>query len=291
MYALLYLVGSGAAFFPGSALLLAGILISSMKFRSSGILARTCAWIGAVLIAISSTPLSWLWYAAATVVGLLWLWTTFTRARPKPGWTLGARAALAAILILGLSLEIGWQTIPVIQSRGTLPIYVIGDSISAGLTSHDNDNWPALLRENHSIDVINLAAPGATAQAALQQVQRVPAGKSVVLVEIGGNDLLNGTPVSEFESHLDALLSALAHVDREILMFELPLPPFGNRFGRVQRNLASAHHVALIPKREIMRVLADEKGTMDSIHLSPSGADAMAERVWQIVSPAYEESR
>ena len=56
----------------------------------------------------------------------------------------------------------------------------------------------------------------------------------MIVVEIGGNDILGGTPAKQFERDLDQLLSVLAvQENRQVLMFELPLPPFYNAYGRV----------------------------------------------------------
>ena len=71
-------------------------------------------------------------------------------------------------------------------------------------------------------------------------------------------------------------------------MFELPLPPFHNSFGRIQRDLAGKYNVKLIPKRVFMRILSGADKTLDSIHLTQSGHDLMAKTVWEIIGPAFQ---
>ena len=70
-------------------------------------------------------------------------------------------------------------------------------------------------------------------------------------------------------------------------MFELPLPPFCNEFGRAQRNVAAKHNVILIPKRVFLSVIAGSDSTLDSIHLSQSGHQFMADCVWKLVRSAF----
>ena len=41
-------------------------------------------------------------------------------------------------------------------------------------------------------------------------------------------------------------------------MFELPLPPLKNEFGRAQRDLAAQFHVLLIPKRLLIGMITGE---------------------------------
>jgi lysophospholipase L1-like esterase len=72
-------------------------------------------------------------------------------------------------------------------------------------------------------------------------------------------------------------------------MFELPLVPFSNEFGRRQRILANQYGVLLVPKRIFLRVLTTEGATEDGVHLTPAGHQLMAETVWNVVRPAYSD--
>jgi acyl-CoA thioesterase I len=71
-------------------------------------------------------------------------------------------------------------------------------------------------------------------------------------------------------------------------MFDLPLPPLYNEFGRIQRRLAAQYGVLLIPKRVLVDVIARDGATLDSIHLTERGHQRMAEVVWRVIEPAYE---
>ena len=53
----------------------------------------------------------------------------------------------------------------------------------------------------------------------------------LVLIEIGGNDLLMGVSSSEYGRALDALLSKVAAPNRTVVMFELPLLPNKIAYG------------------------------------------------------------
>jgi lysophospholipase L1-like esterase len=83
------------------------------------------------------------------------------------------------------------------------------------------------------------------------------------------------------------LLDRVVSRGRVIVMFELPLPPLCNEYGRIQRRLASEYGVCLIPKRVLARVLTGNGATLDSIHLSRRGHEQMASAVWEYLSPAW----
>ena len=58
---------------------------------------------------------------------------------------------------------------------------------------------------------------------------------------------------------------------RRVAMIELPLPPFYNRYGMVQRALAREHGVKLIPKRFLAGVMGTPGATVDGLHFSNTG--------------------
>ena len=106
----------------------------------------------------------------------------------------------------------------------------------------------------------------------------------VVLIQIGGNDLLGGVPAVAFEKSLDATLSKLVMPGRTMVMFELPLLPNKIAYGQIQRHLAAKYGVWLIPKRYFTEVIGGRDATSDGLHLSETGAHRMATLVAQTLS-------
>ncbi|MCI0357231.1 MAG: GDSL-type esterase/lipase family protein, partial [Planctomycetaceae bacterium] len=203
-----------------------------------------------------------------------------------------------ALIWLGIiALELPHQFAPRLEPLGSPPLWIIGDSATAGLGSNER-TWPDLLPE--SVEVHNLAQAGATtAMAVKSQANQITSDGGVVLIEIGGNDLLlEGGSARQFERDLDALLlqvcgsagaspSQAGASRRTVIMFELPLPPLCNEYGRIQRRLAARYGVRLIPKRVLIGVLAGGGATLDSIHLTNNGHQQMAGEVWAVISPTY----
>lgn len=162
----------------------------------------------------------------------------------------------------------------------SLPVVVIADSMTAGLGEGEATNWPTLLGREYSGDVLDISHVGETVSSATKRAagHELP-DECVVIVELGGNDIFGGTDVDQFETDLDRFLTQVATKRRSVFMFELPLPPFHNRWGRIQRELAARHGAALIPKRQLAWVLAGKSSTLDSIHLSQEGHDRMLQIV------------
>lgn len=94
---------------------------------------------------------------------------------------------------------------------------------------------------------------------------------------------MGSTTPAQFLEGLDTLVEEVKAPGRQLLMFELPLPPFYTAFGNHQRNVASKHGVKLIPKRHFYSVIGKPQNTVDGVHLSQQGHDAMAAIVADII--------
>lgn len=241
--------------------------------------------VGLIAIAISSSAISYWLYGAACICTVLWVASQFKQGSRKkwPRWLfVVAWAACAAA-------ELPYHLSPTLNPATSRSLTVIGDSVSAGMGGNDKaETWPSIFGSQHDVRMQDLSHAGETAKSALKRTQKIPVTGSVVLIEIGGNDLLGSTSTSQFEDDLDALLSHLEHHDRQLVMLELPLPPFCHTWGKIQRQQAAKHGVALVPKRVFYSVLAGEASTLDSIHLSQAGHKKMADKIWNAISKALE---
>lgn len=279
---LIYLFGSGLAFFAGAGLVLlaVGLLPRVEGWQASG--ASILAILGLAVAALSAAPLSYWFFGIAAVITLTWL----ALERRKNVHPTALRWATAAIWLGGMALELPYQFALRLVPAGNPTLYIIGDSVTAGVDAGEGPTWPRRLPQQ--VQVSDYSRVGATAASALKNCQDLPTGGGLVLVEIGGNDLLGGTPAAKFNGDLDRLLTHVCRPDRIVMMFELPLPPLSNEYGRIQRRLAAQHGVRLIPKQVLMGVLSGSGATLDSVHLSSAGHQQMAERVWSIIGPAYD---
>lgn len=282
MNSIVYHIVSGHAFFTGVVLV---ILAALLSLRESSLARRGMVLslvIGVLAMAVSSTPLPWWFYGVAMLVTLFWLATLFTQR-----WRKAAAEAMVGVWLLGLLLEVPYHLTPGVEPVSSRRLMVIGDSVTAGLGDAQTETWPRILAWEHDITVQDLSHVGDTVAAARKRVAETQIDSPLVLLEIGGNDVLGSTTPVEFATHLDLLLTQLASPGRQLVMLELPLPPFYHVFGRIQRRLAKKHGVKLVPKRVFLSILAGGDATLDSIHLSQIGQQKMADVVWGIVGSGY----
>lgn len=283
MNPLVFHIVSGQSFFSGITLIVAASVAADRGGPRVRRLWVPAAATGLILVTISAVALDWWWYAIAAAATSCW----FT-SRRVAGWRKWASTVLVVAWLAIAAREMPYHFTPTLTPAASRSLCVVGDSVTAGIGGDETSRrWPALLAESHRVQVQDLSHMGETASSALAGIRDDRIDAPVILLEIGGNDLLGSTSVEKFEHDLEQLLRHLAASNRQLIMFELPLPPFCNQWGLVQRRLAERYHVHLIPRRVFLSVLADGGATLDSIHLSQAGHQQMARTVWSMVASAF----
>jgi acyl-CoA thioesterase I len=277
---------SGDSFYFGALLLIAAILASPLlKRRWMLVIRNVASWIVLAMMVIACPPFSW--GIQGLLLALFAVWYVTTNRLESSGVWPTVRVIAASGLCLSVltvtALEFSRRRLPLITGPASNHLVVIGDSISSGI-SQRVPSWPSVLEQTAGIPVKNLAKPGAKVMDGCAMAQDVSLEDRVVLVEIGGNDLLSDTSSAEFERSLELLLKRLAVQGRTVVMFELPLLPNRISYGRIQRRLESKYGVWLIPKRSFAAVLGDVNATLDGLHLSQEGARQMALLVERVLS-------
>jgi acyl-CoA thioesterase-1 len=271
-------LANGNLFFVGLVMIVAAFFLRLwFEGRILGLFLRIGYIAGIVFVIFSATPLSiWLyclWFGLCVAAALV----VFSKKLSFQRKMLVSFTISLCSLVMCL-VELPYHLSPTIKASPKQLLFVVGDSISAGISAKDRA-WPDVLADISHFKVINLAKPAATVETAMNQIAGIVGSNSLVLVEIGGNDLLGHTDSKTFYIQLDQLLGKLAAENSQIVVFELPLFPFCNAFGKAQRNLARKYNVILIPKHYLTDVFGLKGGTVDGLHLSQKGHDALANSI------------
>lgn len=289
MSPLLYLFASGNAFFIGTIILIFGVAAS---FVLPSVLGRTLirffAILGWMAIVLSAKSM-WTWYFYLWFLSLLfWLILLSVESTSQKKVTRVVSLVVLSMTILGAASQLQFYLDPEGVDGEYETLYVIGDSISAGITQGET-LWTDVLKGEHSVDVVNFSVAGATLSSALPLAMKIPPGKNaLILLEIGGNDLLNRADEKKFAKDLDLLLQIATKSQHEAYMFELPKTPLLTDYGTIQRQIAKQHDVRIIPKRYFAKVLSGKGNTLDGLHLSNKGHREMAEVVWKFLGPSLK---
>jgi lysophospholipase L1-like esterase len=270
---------AGKAFFPGIGLLVLSAVIPLFRRGNwLNLIRYIFIVLGIVLVFLSATPVSDLIYTVWAVSFLIFLIfiVRSPHAANKAYWP---RVVFVFICIAALVIELPFHFVHGMPRGNFKKLYVIGDSVSAGIGGKSERTWPVIFSEKYGVEVNNLSVAGATVGSILKQTEKISNDNAIVLLEIGGNDLLSMTPQPVFEQNLRSLLQKVVKPNRAVLMFELPLAPWHIGYGRIQRKLAAESGVVLIPKSFLADIFGTKGATADLAHLSPEGHKIMAERV------------
>ncbi|WP_090456567.1 arylesterase [Nitrosospira sp. Nsp1] len=193
-------------------------------------------------------------------------------------------------------------------TAGTTTIMVFGDSLSAGYGLPHNAGWVSLLKRRLQIKsqatLINNSISGETAAGGRNRIgQAIKTHRpDIVVIELGGNDGLRGTPIESIRDDLEAIIEACLRNKTAVLLAGMQLPPnygiaYTQKFQDIYPQLAKRHGLKLVPflldgfgdKREFFQA--------DGIHPSAQAQEKIVDNVWKILktmikSPeavAYEE--
>lgn len=176
------------------------------------------------------------------------------------------------------------------QKEAPLPagtrVLALGDSLTAAHGVTPDEAWPALLATKTGWLVINAGVSGDTSAGALQ---RLPAlldehRPQLVLVTLGGNDMLRRLPQGQTTANLGQMLARIkAHGGRAVLL-ATPQPSLaGAVFNNLSapdfyRQVARDHQVPLI-EDAIPDVLSDPRLKGDQIHPNPAGHALLSTKI------------
>jgi len=138
-------------------------------------------------------------------------------------------------------------------------IMVFGDSLSAGYGLAIDKSWVHLLqkelkRTQSGYNVVNASISGETTAGGKQRIAKAlkQFKPKVVIVELGANDGLRGTPIKNMEANLDYIIRKSLEAGAKVLLLGMKLPPnygepYITQFADVYPRLANRHHILLLP--------------------------------------------
>lgn len=177
-------------------------------------------------------------------------------------------------------------------------ILVVGDSLSAGFGIDLDRSWVALLqdrltREGYGYRVVNASISGDTTTGGLRRLPRALDLNSptIVVIELGGNDALRGTPIRIIRENLLRMIQLCKTAGAHVILAGMLIPPnygqaYTDNFERIYQELSADNHVSLIPF--FMENVALDPTLMqaDGIHPNEKGQPFLMEKVWSVLQPA-----
>lgn len=168
-------------------------------------------------------------------------------------------------------------------------ILAFGDSLFAGYGLEENEGYPeqleiALRDAGLNAQVIDAGVSGDTTAAGRQRLEFLLSGMEqepdLVLLELGGNDLLRGIPPAQTRANLAAMLEALQAREIPVLLMGMRAPPnygpeFQQAFDAIYPELAQEYDATLVPFWLESIYRDPSLFQADRIHPTAAGIDAL----------------
>jgi acyl-CoA thioesterase-1 len=179
-------------------------------------------------------------------------------------------------------------------------ILVLGDSISAGFGIDKEQGWVSLLanklkKDHIKTTLINASISGETTSGGANRLKAIlkKHKPSLVILELGGNDGLRGTPIKLMSQNLSYMIDLSQKSGAKVLLLGMRIPPnygqtYSERFAKQYQQIASQYDVKLVPF--LLHGIAGQAGMMqaDGIHPTLSAQPIMMQSVWALLLPLIE---
>ncbi len=190
---------------------------------------------------------------------------------------------LAAVILLAACGKAKEEALPP-GSR----VLALGDSLTSSAGVAPAEAWPDLLASRTGWQVINGGVSGDTSAGALQRLPPLLEENTpvLVLVALGGNDMLRRIPQQETVANLEQIITLIrAHGAKPVLLATPNPSLMGAVFHHLSaadfyQQVADAQQVPLI-KDAIADVISDPQLKRDPVHPNAAGHALLAEKIFE----------
>jgi acyl-CoA thioesterase-1 len=169
-------------------------------------------------------------------------------------------------------------------------VVFLGDSITAAMQLPRDQAFPAVLQrwlaaKGLPFNLVNAGVSGDTTAGGLARLDWLLKQKpAVVVVALGGNDGLRGTPLETIERNLRALVERSRAAGARVLLLGVLIPPnygpeYASGFEAIYERLGAEPSVSYVPF--FMRGVGGvpEMNLPDGLHPTPAGHEKLAENI------------
>ena len=211
------------------------------------------------------------------------------------------RRCLGWIVCCGLLMgSIGSTEAAVPKTAAVKTVLVLGDSLSAAHNIPIESGWVSLLDARLSKMVPKAAAVNASisGETSLSGRNRLPAllqkyHPSVLVIELGANDGLQGLPLQALKDNLSAMIDVAQKAKIRVLLLgiELPVnygPQYRDGLRAVYADLAKSKRTGLVPF--LLAAVALDLAMMqdDGLHPVASAEPKVLDTVWPQLQPLLQ---
>jgi len=190
-----------------------------------------------------------------------------------------------------------WLWLPAWAAASPCSLLIVGDSLSSGYGLANGASWvdqlgARLKKVAPDWRVINASVSGDTTQNGLQRMtpalnRQRPQG---VLIELGGNDALRGTPPEVIRQNLVTMIRQARAAGAWVALLDAPvLPnygkPYADALAKLYGEVARAEKIILVPCFVCDVGITPGMMQADGIHPNEKAQTRMLDAVWPHIQP------
>jgi acyl-CoA thioesterase I len=202
-----------------------------------------------------------------------------------------------ALLLMVLTLSSG-------RAATNKVVVFLGDSLAAGYGVDPTEAFPALVQKKAdsaglAVTVVNAGVSGDTTAGGVRRLDwLLKRPVDILVIELGGNDGLRGTPVVSTRTNLVTMIRKARerYPAVQVVVAGMQMPPsMGQDYAAEFRDLFES--VARTEKTGLIPFLLEGVGGIESlnqadqIHPNPQGHQKVAENVWKVLEPLLRAGR
>lgn len=179
-------------------------------------------------------------------------------------------------------------------------IVAFGNSLTAGLGLTTTETYPARLQkmleaDGYHYEVVNAGVSGDTTSGGLRRIEWALDDRvKFVILELGANDFLRGTPISLLKQNLSEMIETIHARGAVVILagMEAPTnsgPEYRKEVHEAYQELAKKYKLPFIPFF-LQRVVSNEKLMQEDLtHPNSEGSKILAQTVYQTLKPLLQK--
>lgn len=159
-------------------------------------------------------------------------------------------------------------------------IILFGNSLASGYGVAQEQSFCSLLSQRLGVEIINAGREGDTTSLAIKRFQSdvLDREPKVVIIELGGNDILQQIPRPETLKNLETMIIQSQEAGAAVVLLGVEGPLGLGGLGGMYKELSREHGTGLV-KNILKGLLGRSQYMADQIHPNPAGHAIIADRV------------